>query len=306
MLLSILANLIGFYSLIALPVVTTQTIDISQFKDTGQIDLLERVYLSDAPFRKNNSSLGIEISAPSAMIVDKKTGLVLWQKNPNEVRSLASLTKLMTALVFLDNNPGWETEVMILESDYRNGGRRYVYAGEKVLLRDIFNTALVASSNDATMALARSTGLSPEDFINQMNLKAHNLGMLQSFFVEPTGLDPQNISSAQDVITLIQVSFNQPEIVNVTSKLLYSFDIINVPRSYTVENTNLLLKSYLRVMAGKTGYLDEAGYCLTSLIKGTKEQEIYLVVLGSDSEYNRFQEVKSLAQWTFDNYYWPN
>ena len=129
MLLSILANLIGLYSLVTLPAIVTQTIDSNV---EGNINLISAVYKKDAPYRLNSSSLGIKISAASAMVVDKRTNSILWQKNPEEARPIASITKLMTALVFLDNNPGWQTEVTIQESDSREGGRVRVYNGEKM------------------------------------------------------------------------------------------------------------------------------------------------------------------------------
>ena len=304
MLLSILANLVGLYSLVTLPVATNFTIDVSDFYNNGQIKLLESAYIKDAPYKINNNSMGMEVTASSAMIIDKKTGTVLWQKNPEQVRSLASLTKLMSALVFLDHKPLWDTEVTIQRSDYREGGRIRVYAGEKIKVSDLFNASLVASSNNATMALIRSTGLTEEEFVAEMNAKAKSLEMLKSHFVEPTGLDPENISTAQDVSRLIKAAFNQPAIISATNKEEFQFSVINAPRSYTLENTNKLLSSYLNIKAGKTGFLDEAGYCLASLIKGDAGEEIYLVVLGSESEPSRFQETKALAQWAFDNYVW--
>jgi len=305
MLLSILANLIGLYGLISLPAIVTQTIDLSSLAE-GRVDLIKSVYLQAAPYRLNNNSLGIKITAPSAMVVDKNTGSVLWQKNPSEVRSLASITKLLTALVFLDHNPGWETEITVQQSDYREGGRIRVYNGERLFVRDLFNASLVASSNNATVALARSTGLSEEEFAVAMNQKAQSLGMSDSVFFEPTGLDPANITTASDIIKLAQAALANPEIAAATGQKEYKFSVINAPRNYTLENTDRLLNSYLNIVSGKTGYLDEAGYCLVSQVQGPLGQEVLVVVMGSESEDSRFAEVKALAQWAFDNYYWPS
>ena len=301
MLLSILANLIGLYSLISLPLIVTSTIDL-----TGEVDLIKSVYRQEAPYRLNNGSLGVKLTAVSAMVVDKKTGSVLWQKNPAEARPLASLTKLLTALVFLDHNPGWETEITIQQSDYREGGRIRIYNGERMYVRDLFNASLVASSNNATAALARSTGLSEEEFAGAMNRKAAELGMSDSEFFEPPGLDPANKSTAVDIIKLAQAALTNPFIIAATSQPDYHFSIINAPRNYTLENTDRLLNSYLKITSGKTGYLDEAGYCLVSSVQGGQGQEVLVVVLGSESEDSRFAEVKALAQWAFDNYRWPS
>lgn len=304
MLLSILANLIIIYSLISLPLASSFTIDISNYAERGSLELLEDIYLQDAPYRKNNDSLGMAITAHSAIVIDKETEQILWQKNPEEARSVASLTKLLTALVFLDNNPGWEEVVTIQQSDYREGGRIRVYQGEEISIRDLFNTMLIVSSNNATVALVRSTGLSEEEFVVAMNQKAQELGMIQSVFLEPTGLEPDNISTASDIIKLAKAAFNQEEIRWATSQKQYTYSILNAPRSYSLDNTNKLLNSYLKILAGKTGYLEESGYCLVSEVKGPEEQEIIIAILDSQSETDRFQDLKALAQWAFDNYNW--
>lgn len=304
MLLSILANLAVIYNLLFLPELLTLIPDASDFASSGRMSFLAGVYIETAPIKKNNNSLGMAITAESAIIIDAKSGLALWQKNPEAERPVASITKLLTALVFLDNNPGWETTVKIQKSDYRSGGRSYLYDGEEILVKDIFYTALIASSNEATAALVRSTGLNEEEFVIKMNQKAQRLGLAKSQWVEPTGLNPKNVATAADLGRLIQAAFNQPQIVQATQEEEYIFSVLNAERTYTVKNTDKLLKSYLNILAGKTGYLEEAGYCLVSKIYGPAEQEIYVVVLGSESETSRFQEVKSLAQWAFDNYVW--
>jgi len=300
MLLSILANVIGIYSLIALPLPSDNLINLNNHN----FSYIEKVYQS-GPIRNNNTSLGLEISATSAIIVDKESEKVLWQKNSDEIRSIASLTKLMSALVFLENNPGWETEIKVMPQDYRDGGMRRIYSGEIIKVRDIFNTALIASENNAISTLVRSTGLSEEDFVKRMNERAMFLGMDNTNFVDPTGLNPGNKSTVTDLTKLIKTAFSRDEIKNITSLKEYKFEVINTGKKNVMENTNRLIGSYLNIEAGKTGFLEEAGYCLTSLIKGDNDQEIYIIVLGSNSVYNRFQEVKALAAWTFNNFIWP-
>ncbi|MBU1130688.1 serine hydrolase [Patescibacteria group bacterium] len=306
MLLSILANLIGIYSLLSLPLASSFTIDVSQLAETGNIELIEEVYRADYPYRRNNNSLGMAVSAASAIVIDKESGMALWQKNPESARPVASITKLLTALVFLDNNPGWDEVVTIQPSDYREGGQIRVYTGEKITIRDLFNAMLVVSSNNAAMALVRSTGLSEEEFVIAMNQKARELGMSQSVFLEPTGLEPGNISTISDIVKLAQAAFSKDEIKWATSQKQYTYSVLNVDRNYTLDNTNKLLNSYLDIRAGKTGYLEEAGYCLISEVKGPSEQSVIVAVLGSQSEADRFQDLKALSQWSFDNYIWEH
>lgn len=306
MLFSILANLIIIYGLISLPLTSSQTIDISDYQENSGVELRLNGYQEKAPIRKNNSSLGMAVTAAAAMIIDQPSGLVLWQKNPDQPRSLASITKLLSALVFLDHNPGWETEIIMQPDDYLAGGIIKVYQGEKIKVRDLFNASLVISSNTATMALARSTGLSKEEFVKAMNLKAQQLGMKQSVFLEPTGLEPANLSTAADVIKLAKAAFAEEEIKKATVQKEYNFTVPLTTRNVKLENTNKLLASYLNIAAGKTGYLDEAGYCLVSEITGGNNQEVIIVVMGSQSESDRFQDLKGLAQWVFDNYSWEH
>lgn len=304
MLFSLLANIIGLASLISLPLISTPVIDVSNFTDGGRLILVKTHLLKDAPYRLNNYSLGMKVTALSAMIVDKKSGAVLWQKNPEAARPLASITKLMTALVFLEHQPPAETEITIQLSDNRGHGLIHVFPGEKIKAQDLFNASLVASLNNATMALVRSTALSEEQFVAAMNEKAKALGMTETVFIEPTGLDPANVSTASDIIKLIKAAFQKPEIVFATTQAEYRFSVTNADRNYTLKNTDKLLDSYLQIKAGKTGYLDEAGYCLAAEVIGHENQEILVVVLGSQTELDRFQDLKALAQWAFDNYYW--
>jgi len=305
MLFSLLANLVISYYLFALPAPAVSFIDASQAVSQGQVFLNSRIYQTNEPYRNNNNSLGMKITATSAMVVDESTGLVLWQKNQDKVQPLASISKLITALVFLDNNPGWDKVMTINISDFRSGGKSHIYSGEEITVRDLFNLSLVASSNSATVVLARSTGLSPEEFVKKMNQKAEKLGMSQSHFVEPTGLSIEKISSATDIIKLAATAFSQAEIRQATIQSEYTFHILNNQRNETAKSTDKLLSSYLKINGGKTGYLDESGYCLTAEVNGNGNHRLLVVVLNSLSDTDRFQDLKALTQWTFDNYTWP-
>jgi D-alanyl-D-alanine carboxypeptidase len=256
-------------------------------------------------------SVGVEVSAQSVLVADAKTGKVLYSKDPKQVRSIASLTKLMTALVFVENNPGWQEEVTISSADYREGGIVYLVAGEVVSVRDLFYASLVASSNEATVALVRSTGLSEEEFIGLMNKKAKQLGMLETTFSDMTGLSVYNRSTAADVVVMSRAAFNNSDITKAVSASQYSLQIINKSISRSIKSTNKILHQEFGVGddtyvvgAGKTGYLDAAGYCLSSRIVDDKGRKVYAVVLGSSTTFGRFVDTKSLAYWVFNNYKW--
>ncbi|MEK7168059.1 MAG: serine hydrolase, partial [Patescibacteria group bacterium] len=161
-----------------------------------------------APQAKADASVGVKVTAQSVLVLDQDSKKILFEKNSGQVRSIASLTKLMTALVFLDNNPGWEKEITMDSSDMRPGGQTQLMAGEKLTARDAFFAMLVGSANEAAVALSRYTGLSEQDFISQMNIKAEALGMSGAVFKDVTGLDPDNQASAVDVMFLAQEAFN--------------------------------------------------------------------------------------------------
>lgn len=267
---------------------------------------------SIAPQRMLDSdSVGVDVTANSVMVADKDTGKILYEKKSSEKRSIASLTKLMTALVFVDNNPGWERRIEILESDQRAGGIVYLIPGEEFVVRDVFFAALVASANEGAAALARSTGLSTEDFVKKMNEKAQELGMRSSHFVDVTGLSGDNISTATDVIILLNTALGNTDIARAISTDEYNLYILNNKSKRRIASTDLILGDtfgidgeFYLVEAGKTGYLERAGYCFVSQIVNRYGQRILTVVLGSDTILDRFNDTKSLAYWVFNNYSW--
>jgi len=260
------------------------------------------------PKKINHDSLGIEVTAEAGILVDRASGKVLWQKDASQVRSIASLTKLMTVLVFLDNNPGWDEIVTIKDDDQRQGGVMFLATGDKVTVRDLFYLSLVRSVNCSAAALARSTGLTPEEFVQNMNSKAKELEMDNTYFVEPTGLDPKNISTAEDVVKLLDYVMQNNAIANATTLREYSVNILNKGIKRTAQSTDWLLGGFLNqepyeILGGKTGYLVEAGYCL-GLITEKQGHQVISVMLGSKSISDRFNDTKGIVDWGFRNYYW--
>ncbi len=271
-----------------------------------------RSLAQEAPQREILSdSLGVDVSAQSVLVVDEKTSKVLYDKNPQEKRSIASLTKLMTALVFLDYNPGWDSQVKILESDYRDGAIKYLINGEVVSTYDLLHTSLISSSNEATVALARSTGLSHDDFVKKMNEKAKQLDMNNTSFSEVTGLSNSNKSTANDIIILARTAFSNKYINQITGTESYTLNVISSGLSRNIKSTDKILNQEFglggqnyKVKNGKTGYLEAAGYNFVSLVSDSNNRKILVAVLGSSTTYSRFTDTKSLAYWVFNNYNW--
>lgn len=249
------------------------------------------------------ASPAIELTAESGIAVDGATGAVLWEKDADTPRPIASITKLMTALVFLDHNPGWDAPVTVTAADQSEGGVQFFPVGETVTVRDLFYVALTRSVNSAADALARSTGLSPAEFTAAMNAKALELGMTQSVFIEPTGLHTRNVATARDVARLAQAAFAVPAIANATM-----MDTYTTSTGRVAESTDWLLSSVLnqppyQIMGGKTGYLVEAGYCFTAAVERSG-QTVFSVVLGSSGIETRFTDSEKILRWIFENYQW--
>ena len=264
---------------------------------------------SHAPAKKDASRLGVETTARAAIAVDWKTGAPLFEKNADEPMAIASVTKLMTAIVTLASGPEWRKQVEIGGGDQRAGNVPYLIPGETVTVEDLFGMSLVASSNEATVALARSTGMAPEAFVAKMNETATKIGMTQSTFVEPTGLDGGNKASARDVALLIRTALTYPEIQAAVKRREYSFTAKSgLP--HAARSTDELLGSFLdkapyKLLGGKTGFIQEAGYCFGAAAENGDGNRVIAVVLGADSKDLRFKEVKSLIYWSFDAYEWP-
>lgn len=259
-------------------------------------------------FTKDPAAPEPEVSAPRGVVMLSADNSFLYTKEAAATQPIASLTKLMTALVFLENNPGFDKEYKISPSDHVAGGKIHFWSGDTVTILDLFKSSLIGSDNVATRALAKSTGLSEDAFVAEMNNQAKRLGMFSSYFVEPTGLSAENISSAQDVARLVKATLAYPEIAETTNLASYSFKT-KEGKLRQVEATNDLLRtnpdSDLSLTGAKTGYTEEAGYCFAAAINeaGT-EETIITVVLGASSSSERFFDTEKLATWVATYFSW--
>jgi len=264
------------------------------------------------PRQINPASLGVEITAQSALVIDKESSAVLFSKNSIQALPLASITKLMTALVFLDQSPEWENSIVITAQDQIRGNIVYLYPGEEVSIKSIFDVMLIASSNEAAVALVRASGLGMEEFIALMNKKAGSLGLGDTIFFDTTGLDARNISSVTDIVRLSRAAYSRTEISETANIETYNIKIVNVGATRIAYSTDKLLQSFLndeslgyKINGAKTGFLNEVGYNMaTEIVKDG--HSIYIATLGSTLEDDRWQDVKALADWVFRNFQWPD
>jgi len=260
------------------------------------------------PKKIRPESMGVVTAAASALVQDAKSGAVLYEKNAAEPRSIGSVTKLMTALVFLSANPDLNQEVFLVSEDLREGGRQHVPINKIITVKDLLLASLVSSDNSATAAIARLSGLSENDFVAKMNQKAIEIGMTETNFSDPTGLSSENRATAHDVVALLHTALENENIRLATEQAATT--ITDKDGSvYQLENTNELLIGFInqnpyKIVGGKTGYLPEAGYCLGVQMEKDSGKDIFVVVLGSDSLAGRLNDVKALTVWAYQTYEW--
>ena len=263
----------------------------------------------DAPY-----SLGPELTAKSALTVNLENGEVCFSKNSTKILPIASITKLMSSLIFLENRTQeWDERILIRkedlvissesDSDLEPAGLN-IKAGQSLELEDIFIAGLIRSANDAMKILARLINLSSDkSFVDLMNKKAQLLGMNDTVFIEPTGLDVGNQSTAEDLVKLILDTMKHDEIREALKIRTYDFPVFdaNGQKNYQrVWNTDKLLVSFVNLTGAKTGYLEESGYCFAGL-SNYKDKQLVVILLNAATDQDRFQEAKSLIWWSAEN-----
>jgi D-alanyl-D-alanine endopeptidase (penicillin-binding protein 7) len=239
-----------------------------------------------------------DLRAEAAIIYDPETNQVLWEENSQSPRSIASITKVMTATVFLENNPELSQPVTIARSDVYHASTTYLRANDKVTADDLLHLLLIASDNAAARALARVSPHGSEGFIQRMNAKAQELGLQSTTYADPSGLLSDNVSSAYDMARLITLASQDERISSIMRLREYTVHAGN-RRAMTFHSTNHLLgRDEMDVRAGKTGFISKAGYCLATLLRMPDNgQQVAVVVLGARSNAGRFMESRNLFTW---------
>lgn len=258
---------------------------------------LSSVVLADAP--------PFDVQAKSALLMDYETGTILYEKNPHEKLPIASITKVMTILLALEaiDDGKLKLDDTITVSDYASsmgGSQVFLYPGEVLTVDAIMKAIIVASGNDASVAMAEKLSGAHEVFVTRMNDRAKELGMVNTNFVNATGLPVENhYSSAYDVAIMSREIIKHP--------LFFKWSTIWVEtleesRNKTaLGNTNRLIRFYEGTDGIKTGSTDEAGYCLSATTK-RGNMRLLSIVLGSPSGQVRFSQATKLMDYGFANY----
>ena len=242
-----------------------------------------------------NGELVPDVRAAAAIIFNPANGQVLWEENAQDKRSIASITKVMTTVVFLEDNPDLTQEVTVERSDVYAASTTYLRANERLSLADVLHLVLIASDNAAARILARVSHGGAASFVERMNEKALELGLENTTFTDPSGLNPANVSSAYDLSRLISFAASDERISPIMRTATYTARTNR--RSINIHSTNRLVMEGMDVMGGKTGFISKAGYCLATLLRLPQGNQVAVVVLGAQSNPGRFWETRHLFNW---------
>ncbi|HHQ4776120.1 TPA: D-alanyl-D-alanine endopeptidase [Aeromonas veronii] len=241
----------------------------------------------------------LEVRSESALVVDVNSGKTLYQKNANKARPIASLTKLMTALVVLEARQNLDQIITVDKDDIDRVKHTHsrIRMGTKVTRRDALHLALMSSENRMASALGRHYPGGRSAFVRAMNNKARQLGMRNTHFYDSTGLSTRNVATAQDLAKLVAAAYRQPLIRQFTQDENREMRFSTPAYSLMFNNTNPLVKNPdWDVRLSKTGFTDEAGRCLVMRAK-PDNRELAIVLLNSVGKRTPVGDANRIRKW---------
>jgi D-alanyl-D-alanine carboxypeptidase len=250
-----------------------------------------------------------ELSAQGAVVLDRGSGFVLFEKKQHKRWPMASITKLITASVLLDFKDklsGEPLPVRIMSEDFHES-RSFVNVDDVVAWDDLFNVMLVGSSNTATRALVRASGVGEQEFRKQINQKLLFWGMQKTQINEISGLSAGNISTAYEVAQIFSKVLERREIKDALSTPIFTFMPLNSKEKVRVDNTNWFILGniktpFVKKPIAKTGFIEESGFNIVGEVTGKGGEQLIITILGASSHFERFTEMIELGQWVFASY----
>ena len=231
------------------------------------------------------------------LVQDLSSNTTLFSRNDDVARPIASITKLMTAIVIVDANQSMSDMIEVTTSDVDTvkHSRSRLPVGTKLSRGDMMHLALMSSENRAANALGRHYPGGMSAFVAAMNSKAKQLGMTQSRFVEPTGLSSENVASPRDLVKLLQASASRPAIRHYTTDEQH--EVRSSGHATLFRNTNMLVMNPTwDIKVSKTGYINEAGQCLVMLAR-INNRDMAIILLNADGKGTRVGDAVKIKQW---------
>jgi D-alanyl-D-alanine endopeptidase (penicillin-binding protein 7) len=239
----------------------------------------------------------VNLRSSSAMVLDADSGEIVMAKNSEAIVPIASITKLMTAMVTLDRGLDLQQRVVVSgeDVDALKGTRSRLRTGSVLTRDELLVLALMASENRAASALGRSYPGGAPAFVAAMNAKAAALGMTDSRFVDPTGLSPANVSSARDLVKLVRAAHDYELIREYSTREQHT--VTASGRQVAFRNTNGLVRnSHWEIGLSKTGYISEAGRCLVMHVR-LASKDLIVVLLDSWGKQSRIGDANRIKKW---------
>jgi D-alanyl-D-alanine endopeptidase (penicillin-binding protein 7) len=243
----------------------------------------------------------LDLKSSVAFVLDQDTQEVLLSKNAQAVLPIASITKLMTAIVVTDAQLPLDEMITVTQDDVdtEKGSRSRLTVGTRLSREEMLHLALMSSENRAAHALGRTYPGGMDVFVARMNAKAQALGMVNTHYVEPTGLSSKNQSSARDLATLVNEAHQHPLIRELSTSREYQVEVGR--RELTYRNTNGLVRSPdWDIGVQKTGYISEAGRCLVMQAQ-MAGRKLIMIFLDSAGKYSRIGDAERVRRWITEN-----
>jgi D-alanyl-D-alanine endopeptidase (penicillin-binding protein 7) len=246
-----------------------------------------------------------DVKSPSVVVLSWDQGRILYERNADEVRPIASLSKMFAALVLHDDcKLDWGTLHQMSEENRdaaRGGDFSKLRTGWRFSLEDLMHAALMRSDNRAFPAMAEACGMSPRTLGERMTARARELGLMKTLFAEPTGLSPNNVSTAHEVALMLQEVTKRPKLQSIMAKRSY-WMTAHTPNGrkmrYEIRNTDRLLQNRdFSVISGKTGFTNLARYCLAVAVRTVEHGDLGMVLMGAEGKLTRFADVRRIYQW---------
>ena len=240
----------------------------------------------------------LNLKSSAALVVEQEGQKVLYAKNVDAVVPIASITKLMTALIVVDSNLPLDERIVISveDRDGIKGTRSRLRTGTELTRADLLKLALMASENRAAAALTRAYPGGSSAFVAAMNHKAVELGMWRTRFVDGTGLSSENVSTAQDLVRLVSAAYRHPLIRDYTTESTHTVELANGRRLQYANSNRLVSNSGWEIGLSKTGYISEAGRCLVLQAK-IATQPVIIVLLDSWGRLTRIGDANRIKKW---------
>ena len=265
----------------------------------GVEDDVSDTYVPAKAIRENAGRVNLKLRSHAALVFDERENEVIMERHAGQVVPVASLSKLMTAMVILDADLDMD-EVIAISKDDKDRirySKSRLRNSMKFTRKDLLLIALAASENRAAMALARTYPGGSDEFVDAMNRKAHSLGLTKTRFADPAGLSNDNVSTAQELMQLAKAASEYPVIREFTTQTRQSITDLKSQREITFGNTNRLVKKVTwPISLSKTGFTKDAGNCLVMQTK-INARPVIIVLLNSWGTLSKYGDSNRIKKW---------